>query len=110
MPYRRRITAHEKKIVAARQEWKCATCLQLLPSTFEVDHVVPLHNGGADDYQTNCHALCTSCHARKTQEEEVERLNRRHVGLQRNTRPPLECTRCASRISPYFLHRCNLTS
>ena len=104
IPYERRITGHEKRIVAARQAWRCALCEHVLEATFQVDHVVPLHSGGDDDYQTNCHALCVGCHAEKTQREEIERLARRRSA--RGSRPPLECTRCGHVVSPYFAHRC----
>ena len=67
MPPRRRITGHEKRVVAARQAWRCDDCDAVLTATYEVDHVVPLWRGGADDHETNCHALCRECHARKTQ-------------------------------------------
>ena len=103
MPARRRITAHEKRIVAARQQWTCAYCSTLLSATFEVDHVVPLHRGGRDDYETNCHALCCECHRRKTQREEIERL--REQEAKRRT-SALTCARCEAVVSPYFRHRC----
>jgi len=64
--------AREAKIVAARQQWRCATCRELLPSTFELDHVVALHLGGSDDYETNAEAKCPGCHAAKTQMEMIE--------------------------------------
>lgn len=104
---RRRITAHEKRVVAARQGWTCDGCGAVLEATFEVDHVVPLHKGGEDDHETNCHALCRPCHGKKTQYEEIERLRVR-AALRRvsDRRPPLQCTRCGFVVSPYFAHRC----
>lgn len=104
MPPRRRITAHEKRIVAARQKWICANCNTLLAATFEVDHIVPLHRGGQDNYETNCNALCCECHRAKTQREEVERL--RAQTLKKRGLPSLSCSRCDAVVSPYFLHRC----
>lgn len=104
MPPRRRITAHERRIVAARQKWTCAYCNTLLSATFEVDHIVPLHQGGRDDYETNCHALCCECHRAKTQREEVERLRARTTQTRRLS--SLSCSRCDAVVSPYFLHRC----
>lgn len=104
MPPRRRITAHEKRIVAARQKWTCAYCNTLLTATFEVDHILPLHRGGRDDHETNCHALCCECHRAKTQREEVERL--RTQTLKKRGLPSLSCSRCDAVVSPYFLHRC----
>jgi len=103
----RRFTVHEKKIVAARQAWRCGHCAQMLAASYEVDHTVPLHLGGPDDYETNALALCRECHAKKTQREEIERVK----SLQRlrqstSKRPPLVCVRCCSIVSPYFLHSC----
>lgn len=104
MPPRRRINAHEKRIVAARQKWTCAYCDTLLAATFEVDHIIPLHCGGRDDYETNCNALCCECHRAKTQREEVERL--RAQTLKKRSLLSLSCSRCEAVVSPYFLHRC----
>lgn len=63
----------EQKIVAALQKWRCASCTELLPSSFEVDHIVPLWSGGPDCFQTNAQALCPTCHSLKTQREAIER-------------------------------------
>lgn len=106
MPLRRRITAHEKKIVAARQKWTCDACHEILSATYEVDHVIPLHLGGMDDIG-NCHALCKECHGTKTQREEIDRLNTIvRASRVSSTRPPLICVRCGHIVSPYFVHRC----
>jgi len=102
-PPRRRITAHEKRIVAARQGWKCALCGTVLDAGFETDHIVPLHKGGADCHVTNAWSLCRPCHGAKTREEEVERLKRAHA-LRAST--ALLCVRCDRVVSPYFVHRC----
>lgn len=107
MVQRRRFTAHEKRIVAARQQWKCGHCNALLAASFEVDHTIPLHLGGPDDYETNAEALCRECHARKTQREEIERIRQlRRLRDGASRRPPLVCTRCGAVVSPYFLHTC----
>jgi len=45
----------------------------------EVDHVVPLFRGGADD-QTNYQSLCVECHKVKTAEDKGHRPRRR-IGL-----------------------------
>ena len=63
----------EQKIVGARQDWKCAHCECLLPPSYEVDHVKPLWEGGADCINTNAEALCNNCHGRKTQLESIRR-------------------------------------
>ena len=66
----RRWTASEKRLVGARQEWRCADCAALLPATFECDHVQPLHNGGLDELE-NAEALCQRCHGAKTLRERI---------------------------------------
>jgi 5-methylcytosine-specific restriction protein A len=37
-------------------------------ASVEVDHIIPLHQGGADD-QSNMQALCLDCHKAKTKRE-----------------------------------------
>lgn len=44
----------------------------MLPAAYQVDHTVPLCDGGADDI-SNCSAMCPNCHATKTQLEGIER-------------------------------------
>ena len=108
---RRRITGHEKRVVAARQQWKCALCDLLLHATFEVDHILALHRGGADEID-NCHALCRPCDSEKTQREEIARLRllyeAKRLSATRLRRPPLVCTRCNFVVAPYFTHTCNI--
>lgn len=70
---RRSWGAPEQKIVGARQFWRCAHCNCLLPASYEVDHVKPLWEGGADCIDTNAEALCNNCHGRKTQKESIRR-------------------------------------
>lgn len=61
-----------KRIVAARQQWRCAKCDTLLQSSFQVDHIIPLFRGGEDSI-SNAECLCACCHAQKTQLEQIER-------------------------------------
>lgn len=72
MPPKRKWTSSEKRAVGARQSWKCASCNTLLPATFEIDHVIPLHNGGLDCSDANGEALCNPCHATKTLRERIK--------------------------------------
>lgn len=67
------MSAAVSKRVAHSQRWACAVCKQLLPSAYQIDHVVALADGGADA-EHNLQALCANCHADKTQREHVERL------------------------------------
>ena len=104
----RRLSAHDKKRVAARQVWHCATCKLVLDETYEVDHIVPLHKGGDDNIE-NCRALCCSCHRKITVEQESERIrSMRRIRNSRTKFPPNICTKCEVRVSPFFVHRCTL--
>lgn len=73
---KRNVSESLKKIVAADQKWTCAMCQNLLPSTFEVDHIKALYLGGTND-RDNLQALCANCHRRKTVEEELEHRERK---------------------------------
>lgn len=68
--------ASEHKIIAAKQGWKCACCAIMLPAAYECDHIKPLWDDGEDNFETNAQALCGSCHASKTQRENIERRAR----------------------------------
>lgn len=70
----RLLSEPEKKVVAARQGWKCSACFQMLPAAYQIDHTVPLCDGGSDNID-NCTAMCANCHASKTQ---LEGIARRH--------------------------------
>ncbi len=71
---RRTIGAAESKRIAAGQRWKCNACGELLPSAYEIDHIVALADGGSDVVDAgNLQALCPNCHADKTQRERITR-------------------------------------
>ncbi len=65
---RPRFTTTERLQIAARQTWKCDYCGLLLSSSFQIDHITPLHWKGPHSMD-NAHALCGTCHADKTQVE-----------------------------------------
>lgn len=67
-PNKRNVSALKKKEVAASQSWKCNECSMLLDSKFEVDHCLPLSQGGGNE-TSNLRALCKSCHKAKTSED-----------------------------------------
>lgn len=81
MPPKRKWSSSEKREVGFRQQWKCKRCESLLPSTFEVDHVRALHNGGLDCLESNAEALCNQCHAAKTLRERIEWERRRSEAI-----------------------------
>jgi hypothetical protein len=63
---KRYISPYAKKLVAARQQWRCKICSRLLDASFEIDHIVPLFRGGSND-SSNLQALCRSpCHMQKS--------------------------------------------
>ena len=61
----RNVTPLKKKVVASKQKWKCKICQNILDYTYEVDHIVPIYNGGSNEIE-NLQALCRSCHGKKT--------------------------------------------
>ena len=63
--HKRRVSGHQKKYVASRQKWKCNNCNELLDYSYEVDHIIPLYQGG-NNHIKNLQALCRNCHGKKT--------------------------------------------
>ncbi len=63
--HKRSVNGYTKKLVASSQGWKCASCFNLLPASFEIDHIVELCNGGSNEI-TNLQPLCNNCHGKKT--------------------------------------------
>lgn len=126
MTIRRTFTETIKKKIAASQRWVCSACDELLESTYQVDHTVPLWAGGEDSLD-NATAMCVSCHARKTQNEALERNNRECLErekkrklFEQNVRQEEEdkrvekvendgsatCKDCMIRYYPIFPHAC----
>ena len=68
----RTLSEPEKKIVAARQGWRCSACECVLPSAYQIDHTIALGDGGVDAI-SNATAMCANCHAQKTQREAASR-------------------------------------
>lgn len=98
---RRSLSGAETKRIAAAWGWRCAICNHLLPAAFQIDHIVPLADGGADD-ESNMHPLDATCHAEKTQREAIARAKR----LKRPRQRFLVCSACETKASPYFVHKC----
>ena len=65
MVSRRRYTPRERMKVAYEQRYTCAKCAKLLPPDWQLDHVVPLSEGGGNE-RANVQALCVACHTDKT--------------------------------------------
>ena len=73
------ISPYTKKLIASRQNWRCAVCNRLLDASYEIDHIIPLHRGGSSSDSSlhsleNLQALCRSpCHIEKTARENSAR-------------------------------------
>ena len=66
--FKRSVSESKKKFIAAKQGWKCRECNEILPATYEVDHITRLQHGGSNEID-NLQALCPSCHRNKTMME-----------------------------------------
>ena len=57
--------------VLLRDDYTCCQC-GYVSAYLEVDHIVPLHLGGAES-DDNRQALCNECHTKKSEQEEKGR-------------------------------------
>jgi hypothetical protein len=71
---RKTITQSAGKLIAFLQHWKCACCKKELPPSYQIDHRIPLADGGTD-MSHNLWALCGTCHANKTMMENQSRMS-----------------------------------
>lgn len=65
---KRKLSEREKKFVSSLQDWKCGFCKKSLPSSYQVDHIIPFSVSHNDELD-NLMSLCPNCHAHKTQNE-----------------------------------------
>jgi 5-methylcytosine-specific restriction endonuclease McrA len=65
---RRRFSLTTRKMVARRQHYCCNICKEILPASDHLDHVLARRYGGPDE-SWNLQALCGSCHATKTADD-----------------------------------------
>lgn len=94
---RRRPSVRVFKILGYRQGWRCFKCRARFNSTVEVDHIVPLAEGGSNEL-SNLSILCVQCHAFKTQDESVKPYVDRQGAM--------HCRFCGTIFSKYFRHEC----
>ena len=73
---RHRFTKQQRHYLARRQNYKCKQCGIHLGHDLidcDIDHIIPLSQGGADwgntDGERNLQFLCTYCHRIKTKQE-----------------------------------------
>jgi len=57
--------------ILLRDDYECAVCGRA-SADLEVDHIMPLHMGGAESDE-NRQLLCAECHKAKSEREESER-------------------------------------
>ena len=103
----RRLSESLKKRLAYEQKWSCFVCGNMLPPTFQVDHIVP-HAIGGSNHPSNLQALCVECHARKSQSE-LKRI-KIHKALSAecaNSKSYTTCWFCHRILSTYFRHTCD---
>ncbi len=62
---KRSVSETKKKFISSRQNWKCGHCKAQLSHTYEVDHIIGLHEGGSNNID-NLISLCRNCHGEKT--------------------------------------------
>jgi hypothetical protein len=60
---KRSVSGLMKKKVGAKQMWKCNRCSAMLDETYEVNHIIPLEEGGTNQ-ESNLEALCRTCHGK----------------------------------------------
>ena len=59
----------EKNAICSAKDYKCCECrTNLLDRGFDIDHKLPLANGGKNTIE-NLQALCKKCHKNKTAKE-----------------------------------------
>lgn len=80
-----RTTNARRLIVASSQGWKCAICLKILVVPFDMDHIIPLCEGGLNSIKNLC-ALCLQCHGHKSLFEKLrynDKVKERKTGKSR---------------------------
>lgn len=89
--------------------WMCKLCSHSLKSTSQVDHIVPLFDGGSND-MTNLEILCVDCHSKKTQMEVERQQQKSMFSIDPLTRS-IRCEVCKLVFSRYFpVHKCSQLS
>lgn len=101
MASRRKLSERDKKMIAGSQKWKCGKCYIILPSTYQIDHVIP-YSISMDDSFDNLEALCPNCHSSKTQKEFLRIIEfKKYRSLKNNINI---CWYC---LNPEILHECS---
>ena len=59
-----------RRYILKRDKWRCRICGR--PGRMEIDHLVPLEQGGDPWEPSNLAATCRTCHIRKTAAENTK--------------------------------------
>ena len=64
---------HKVRRIALSREPLCIACqmVGVVSASIEVDHIIPLTDGGKPYCASNHQALCKSCHSKKTRKEQA---------------------------------------
>ena len=65
---RQQLTKEERQQLLDEADGCCASCKKEIKRAFDVDHIIPLAEGGSNDHE-NLQVLCKPCHFEKTQIE-----------------------------------------
>lgn len=57
-----------KKQIYVDQNYKCNICGETLSASCQVDHIIPLYQGGSND-RDNLQGVCSPCHDAKTTQD-----------------------------------------
>ena len=75
---RQRFPAQARFRIVHDQDFKCAICMHKIPVEFNIDHIVPLWDGGTNE-RSNLQGVCVACHDGKTGPETRVRCERRRA-------------------------------
>lgn len=90
----RNVATLTKRRVAARMKWRCNKCDTLVDEYYEIDHTIPLAEGGSNKLD-NLQLLCSTCHKTKTRDEAI--ANEPSLSI-------FYCERCKRTASKYWRH------
>ena len=62
------MTDRKKREIGCLQKWRCNMCKELLPWSYQIDHILPIFLGPfiSSNEMWNLQALCPNCHSMKS--------------------------------------------
>ena len=104
MTTRKPIRESTKKEISYRQSYKCLKCSDLLPPSFQIDHIIPW-SLSHDDTEENLQALCPNCHSIKTQKEYMRIIQYKKI-LEECPKETTLCWFCLETSDENCSHNC----